>query len=47
MSSKACEMFTYVFMKFVIWIVYTLLIKGMNIIKKDQGNLKMENYKIR
>lgn len=40
-------MFTYVFMKFVIWIVYTLLIKGMDIIKKDRVSLKMENHKIR
>lgn len=40
-------MFTYVFMKFVIWIVYTLLITGMDTIKKDHISVKMENYKIR
>lgn len=40
-------MFTYVFMKFVIWTVYTHLIKGTNIFLKNQFSLNMENYQIR
>lgn len=36
-------MFTCVFVKFVIWIVYTALIEGMSAIKKDLVGLGTEN----
>lgn len=36
-------MFTCVFVKFVIWIVYTALIEGLSAIKKDLVGLGTEN----